>query len=52
MVIDIINGAVECNQGDNQPNMQDRIGFYQHFLKQLGTSDANCVCSCGGMKPF
>jgi hypothetical protein len=52
MVIDIINGAVECNQGDNQPNMQDRIGFYQHFLKQLGTSDANCVCSCGGMKPY
>ena len=52
MVINIINGAVECNQGDKQPNMQDRISFYQHFLKQLGASDPNCVCSCGGMKPY
>lgn len=52
MVINIINGALECNQGDNQPNMQDRIAFYQHFLKQLGASDANCVCSCGAMKPY
>ncbi|MGF7082917.1 chitinase [Mucilaginibacter sp. UYCu711] len=51
MVTDIINGAVECGQGEN-PNMLDRIGFYQHFLKQLGASDPNCVCSCGRMKAF
>ncbi|MBC7401105.1 MAG: hypothetical protein H7289_14290 [Mucilaginibacter sp.] len=51
MVTDIINGAVECGQGEN-PNMLDRVGFYQHFLKQLGASDPNCVCSCGKMKAF
>jgi predicted chitinase len=51
MVTDIINGAVECGQGEN-PNMLDRVGFYQHFLKQLGASDPNCVCSCGKMKAY
>ncbi|MDB5118501.1 MAG: hypothetical protein JWQ79_3993 [Mucilaginibacter sp.] len=52
MVIDIINGAVECNQGDNVPGMTDRIAFYQHFLTKLGISDPNCACSCGKMKPY
>ncbi len=52
MVIDIINGAVECNQGDNFPNMMDRIAFYQHFLTKLGASDPNCVCSCGKMRAY
>jgi hypothetical protein len=52
MTINIINGAVECNQGDNMFNMNDRIGFYQYFLKQLGTSDPNCVCSCGNMAAY
>jgi predicted chitinase len=51
MVTDIINGAVECGQGEN-PNMLDRVGFYQHFLSKLGASDPNCVCSCGKMKSF
>lgn len=48
----IINGPVECNKGDNAPDMQDRINFYQHFLAKFGISDANCACSCGKMKPF
>ena len=52
MTIDIVNGQIECNKGDNMPNMNDRIGFYQHFLKLLGTSDPNCMCSCGTMKPY
>ncbi len=52
MVIDIINGPVECNKGDNFANMTDRIAFYQHFLAKLGASDPNCVCSCGKMKPY
>jgi predicted chitinase len=52
MTINIINGQVECNKGDNMPNMNDRIGFYQHFLKLLGVSDANCACSCGRMQPY
>ncbi|MFD2145897.1 chitinase [Mucilaginibacter antarcticus] len=52
MTINIVNGALECGKGDGLPNMQDRIGFYQHFLKQLGVSDPNCACSCGGMKAY
>jgi len=52
MIINIINGAVECNQGDSMFNMNDRIGFYQYFLKQLGASDPNCVCSCGSMAAY
>jgi hypothetical protein len=49
MTIVIVNGAVECNQGENSPGMTDRIGFYQHFLTKLGVTDANCACSCGKM---
>jgi len=50
--IDIVNGPVECGKGENVFSMNDRIGFYQFFLKQLGVSDPNCACSCGGMKAF
>jgi hypothetical protein len=49
MTINIINGAVECNKGENE-GMNDRIGFYQHFLSKLGVTDANCACSCGNMQ--
>lgn len=49
MTINIINGAVECNKGENG-GMNDRIGFYQHFLSKLGVADANCACSCGKMQ--
>ncbi|TSJ40604.1 hypothetical protein FO440_12705 [Mucilaginibacter corticis] len=52
MVINIINGALECNLGENNVGMVDRIGFYQHFLTKLGISDANCVCSCAKMKHY
>lgn len=52
MTINIINGQIECNQGDNTPGMTDRIGYYQHFLKLMGTTDPNCACSCGKMKPY
>ena len=52
MTIDIVNGEVECGKGENMYNMNDRIGFYQYFLKQMAISDPNCVCSCGTMKPY
>jgi len=52
MTINIINGAVECGQGENIYSMNDRIGFYQYFLKKLGVSDPNCVCSCGTMAAY
>ena len=52
MTINIINGAVECNQGDNMGNMTDRIGYYKYFLGKLGISDPNCVCSCGKMVAY
>ncbi len=52
LTIDIINGALECNKGENNPGMADRIGFYQYFLTKLGASDPNCACSCAKMQPY
>ena len=52
MTINIVNGNIECNKGENIFSMKDRIGFYQYFLSKLGVSDANCACSCGKMKPY
>ena len=52
MTINIINGAVECGKGDSMFSMNDRIGFYQYFLKKLGVTDANCACSCGSMAAY
>ena len=52
MTIDIVNGELECNKGENVYSMNDRIGFYQYFLKKFGASDPNCICSCGNMKPY
>lgn len=52
MTINLVNGSIECNKGENNPGMLDRIGFYRHFLKLLNISDPNCVCSCGKMVPF
>lgn len=51
MTIVIIN-PIECNQGENMSSMNDRIGYYQHFLTKLGISDPNCACSCGKMQPY
>jgi hypothetical protein len=52
MTIDIVNGEVECDKGESIYSMNDRIGFYKYFLKKLGATDPNCVCSCGNMKPY
>jgi basic endochitinase B len=52
MTINIINGAVECGKGEGMFSMNDRIGFYRYFLKKLGASDPNCICSCGNMAAY
>ncbi len=52
MTINIVNGEVECNKGNNFNGMTDRIGFYQHFLTKLKVTDANCACSCAKMQPY
>ena len=52
MTINIVNGDIECNKGDNIYNMNDRIGFYRFYLKKLGVEDPNCACSCGKMAPY
>ncbi|HEY0175673.1 MAG TPA: chitinase [Pedobacter sp.] len=52
MTINIINGALECNKGEVQPAMIDRIGFYRHFLDLFGLKeDKGSECSCGKMLP-
>ncbi len=52
MTINIINGELECNHGGQQPNMVERIAFYQHFLSQMKLSDPDCACNCGNMQPY
>jgi len=52
MTINIVNGELECNKGEDNYSMKDRIGFYQFFLGKLGVSDPNCACSCGKMEPY
>lgn len=52
LTINIINGKLECNQGENTLPMLDRIGFYQYFLKKFKIEDVNCACSCAQMTPF
>lgn len=52
MTINIVNGELECNKGENNYSMKDRIGFYQFFLTKLGVTDANCACSCGKMEAY
>ena len=52
MTILIVNGELECNKGEENYSMKDRIGFYQFFLKKLGITDDNCACSCGKMEPY
>ena len=52
MTINIVNGALECNKGEHQENMLERIGYYRYFLSKLGASDPNCACSCGGMAAY
>jgi predicted chitinase len=51
MTINIINGELECNKGENQYSMKDRMKFYQYFLNKLGAQDA-ANCSCGKMQPY
>ena len=52
MTINIVNGQVECNKGENMYSMNDRIGFYRYFLNKLGVSDPDCACSCGKMRAY
>ncbi|RYU85633.1 hypothetical protein EWM62_19015 [Mucilaginibacter terrigena] len=52
MTINIVNGDLECNKGEDNYSMKDRIGFYQFFLKKLGVTDPDCACSCGKMEPY
>lgn len=51
MTINIINGEVECNKGENNYSMRDRLKFYQYFLGKLGAQDTT-NCSCGKMQPY
>jgi hypothetical protein len=51
MTINIINGEVECNKGEDNYSMKDRMKFYQHFLNKLGVTDT-ANCSCAKMQPY
>ncbi|MES1918499.1 hypothetical protein MHBO_000463 [Bonamia ostreae] len=50
LLTDIINGGLECGHG-NDKRENDRIGFYNHYLKYFGVSD-NRQKSCAHIRPF
>jgi basic endochitinase B len=53
MVINIINGGLECNATDSvrKGNRLERIGFYKWFAKLLKVSvEENC--DCAGMTSY
>jgi hypothetical protein len=52
MTINIVNGELECNKGEDNYSMNDRIGFYKFFMSKLGAIDPDCACSCGKMEPY
>lgn len=58
MTVNIINGGVECGQGAEKPQVQDRIGYYQRFtdIYKIGT-DMDGVhdlsdCGCKDMSKY
>lgn len=51
LVTNIINGAIECNQGEDIPAMKNRVNYYRYFLKEFGVTDTR-QCSCAVMPPF
>jgi basic endochitinase B len=51
MTINIINGEVECNKGEDNYSMKDRTKFYQYYLKKFGITDT-ANCSCAKMQPY
>ena len=51
MTINIVNGELECNKGEDNYSMKDRMKFYQYFLNKLGATDTT-NCSCGKMQPY
>ncbi|RAJ25380.1 glycoside hydrolase family 19 protein [Pedobacter cryoconitis] len=51
LVTNIINGAIECNHGENVAAMKNRTAYYQHYLRSFGATDVR-KCSCGSMQPF
>ncbi len=52
MVINIVNGAVECGKTGRQEAMKDRIGFYNYFLRYFGVKDLSSSLGCELMVPY
>lgn len=51
MVINIINGGLECGQGRPNDKEASRISLYQVMTSVLGVS-AGPNTSCAGMQPY
>ncbi|OKH44036.1 hypothetical protein NIES2101_29280 [Calothrix sp. HK-06] len=50
MTINIINGGLECGK-PTPPQVNDRVGFYQHFCQMLGVSIGDNIY-CDRMEPY
>lgn len=48
MTVNVINGGLECNKGDGDYRVSDRIGFYRHYASILGVTVED-YCDCGTM---
>ncbi|KAK9164664.1 hypothetical protein Syun_005566 [Stephania yunnanensis] len=50
VITNIINGGIECGKGPN-PQVQDRIGYYQRYCGLLGVSPGGNL-DCFNQRPF
>ncbi|KAK9164978.1 hypothetical protein Scep_000169 [Stephania cephalantha] len=50
VITNIINGGIECGKGPN-PQVQDRIGYYQRYCGLLGVSTGDNL-DCFGQRSF
>lgn len=50
VITNIINGGLECGKGNN-PQVQDRIGFYRRYCSSLGVTTGNNL-DCANQRPF
>nr|AAP35271.1 chitinase [Euonymus europaeus] len=50
VITNIINGGIECGKGQN-PQVEDRIGFFRRYCQILGTGTGNNL-DCYNQRPF
>jgi chitinase len=51
LLTNIINGGIECGQGQQTGGDANRVGYYQRYCQMLGVTDDDNL-SCENQKPY